>query len=126
MAGKAAKGKRAKTRHSHRNKGGKVTVNKLLQQIPVGAKVDIKINSSVHSGMPFRRYQGMTGMVIGKQGSAYFVSVSKLGKQMKVLAGPAHLTISRGSAGFTPGIAQGVHVAHVHGEGEEDEEKVAA
>ena len=123
MAGKASNGKRAKTRHSHHNKGGKITVNKLLQQIPVGSQVDIRINGSVHSGMPFRRYQGMTGTVISKQGSAYFVSVSKLGKMMKVLAGPAHLTVSRGSANKAMELT--AHAGHAHREKDGDE-KVAA
>lgn len=122
MAGKAAKGKRAKTRHSHTKKGGKVTVNKLLQQVPIGAKVDIRIDPSVHAGIPFRRYHGMTGTVIGKQGTSYYVSVSKLGKQMKVLVGPAHITVSRGS-----GIAEvAVHVVHAHNEDGVREERVAA
>ncbi|VVB99463.1 50S ribosomal protein L21e [uncultured archaeon] len=97
MACKKARGKRAKTRHSHTKKGSKVTVNTLLQQIPLGARVDIRINPAVHSGIPFRRYQGMTGTVVGRQGKAYYVAVSKLGKAMKVLAGPAHLNLSRGS-----------------------------
>ena len=97
MACKKARGKRAKTRHSHTKKGSMATVNKLLQQIPVGSTVDIKINPSVHSGIPFRRYQGLTGTVTRKQGSAYFVAVSKLNKEMSVLVGPAHLNISRGT-----------------------------
>ncbi|GEM_PF-86220 len=126
MSGKASKGKRAKTRNSHSNRGGKITVNKLLQQIPIGSQVDIKINGSIHSGMPFRRYQGMTGTVIGKQGSAYFVSVSKIGKMMKVLAGPGHLTVSRGSANKAMELAaHAAHVAHSH-KGGKVEEKVAA
>ncbi len=127
MAGKASKGKRAKTRHSHHNSGGKVTVNKLLQQIPIGSQVDIRINGSIHSGMPFRRYQGMTGTVISRQGSAYFVSVSKLGKQMKVLAGPAHLTISKGSSANRAFDAanEAAKAAHT-GKGPRDDDGVAA
>ena len=127
MSGKASKGKRAKTRNSHSNRGGKITVNKLLQQIPIGSQVDIKINGSIHSGMPFRRYQGMTGKVVGKQGAAYIVSVSKVGKMMKVLAGPAHLTVSRGSANKAFDAAnEAAKLAHSGKGSDDDDEKVAA
>ena len=96
MPNKKAKGKRAKTRHKMKKRGPKVTVNKLLQVIPDGTKVDVHIDSSIHAGLPDIRYKGKTGTVIRKQGSAFLVEV-RVGKQDRILVvGPAHLRISKG------------------------------
>jgi len=91
MPSKKAKGKRSKTRDKLKSRG-KVTVNKLLQQIPEGAKVDIVIESSVHSGIPDKRFHGFTGKVIGKQGRAYLIKLEKQG--VKLVVGAAHLNVS--------------------------------
>src|SRR3989338_10878416 len=99
MANKAARGKRAKTRHKIRRKGSKVTITKLLQQIPIGSKVDIKINGSMQGqGMPFRRYHGFTGTVTARQGTAYIVSLYNGNQPVELIIGPAHLTPSSGQA----------------------------
>ena len=99
MANKPAKGWRAKTRHKISGKGSKVTVNQILKEIPVGSKVDIKIKASMQGhGMPFRRYHGMTGTVVGKQGSAFKVALNNGNQAVELLIGSAHLTVSRGSS----------------------------
>ncbi len=97
MASKKAKGKRSKTRSSFTKRGPVATVNKLLQEIPTGAKVDIAIDPSIHSGLPDKRYQGKTGTVTGKQGAAFVVAVSKGNKDMVIIVGPAHLRVSKGA-----------------------------
>ena len=98
MASKAARGKRAKTRNKISRKGPKVTVNKLLQEIPVGRQVDIVINASVQGrGMPFRRFHGMTGTVTGKQGTAFKVSLYQGNQPVELVVGPAHLRVSAGT-----------------------------
>ncbi|HDY72655.1 MAG TPA: 50S ribosomal protein L21e [bacterium] len=96
MPNKKAKGKRAKSRHKMKKRGPKVTVNKMLQEIPDGSIVDVHIDSSVHSGLPDKKYKGKTGTVIRKQGTAFLVHV-KDGNQDRILVvGPAHLRISKG------------------------------
>jgi len=91
MPNKKAKGKRAKQRDKMKRKE-RPTVNKLLQEIENGAIVKIKINSSVHSGLPHFRYQGLTGKVSGRKGKAYLVDV-KLGNQPReLIIHPAHLS----------------------------------
>lgn len=95
MPNKKAKGKRAKTRHKLKRKGSKITVNKYMQEIPDGAKVDVHVEGSIHAGLPDKRFKGETGTVLGKQGSAFVVGLSK-GK--KLIVGPAHLRISKGTA----------------------------
>ncbi|MAG18172.1 MAG: 50S ribosomal protein L21e [Candidatus Diapherotrites archaeon] len=92
MPNKKAKGKRAKTRDKFKSKR-KITVNKLLQQIPIGSKVDIRIESSVHSGIPDKKFHGFTGEVIGKQGRAYLVELKK--QHAKLVIGAAHLDVSK-------------------------------
>ncbi|MEM4256868.1 MAG: 50S ribosomal protein L21e [Candidatus Diapherotrites archaeon] len=94
MANKKAKGVLAKTRA--KRKGPKVTPNKLLFPYEIGDYVDIKIDPSVSSGRPHRRYDGLTGRIVAKQGNCFYVEVSKLGKVMRVLCGTAHLKLSRG------------------------------
>ncbi|MFA4907476.1 MAG: 50S ribosomal protein L21e [archaeon] len=91
MSCKKARGKRANTRAKFSRKGPKPTVNKLLQEIPEGKSVQIKIDSAVHAGMPFRRFHGLTGKVKGRQGSAYLVSISHYGKPKVVLVGAGHV-----------------------------------
>ncbi|PIN84889.1 MAG: 50S ribosomal protein L21e [Candidatus Diapherotrites archaeon CG11_big_fil_rev_8_21_14_0_20_37_9] len=116
MPNKKAKGARAKTRHLMRNKV-KVTVNKVLEEIPIGSKVDIKINSSVHSAMPPKRYHGYTGEVTAKRGAAYEVAAAKGNKAVLLIVNAAHLHISKG---VTP--KKEATIAEV----EEAEEKVLA
>ncbi|HIH09767.1 MAG TPA: hypothetical protein HA254_03790 [Candidatus Diapherotrites archaeon] len=98
MANKAAKGKRAKTRNTISRKGPRPTITKLLQQIPIGSKVDIKANSWMQGkGMPFRRFHGMTGTVTARQGRSYIVEATNGNQLVELIIGPAHLTLSRGA-----------------------------
>ncbi len=93
MSGKKAKGKRAKTRSKFKRKKGKVAVNKMLQELKPGTKVQINIDSSIHSAMPSSRYQGFTGIVSGKRGAAFEVELSHGGKEKSLIVHPAHLNI---------------------------------
>jgi large subunit ribosomal protein L21e len=94
MASKKARGKRAKTRAKFSRSGKKrsrVTMNRLLREFATGQKVMIRVESSVHSGMPPKRYHGKTATVTGKRGRAYLVEL-KVGKTPRTLiVAPAHL-----------------------------------
>ncbi len=91
MASKKARGKRAKTRHKLTRQGSRNTVNKMLKQLRVGTRVQIKIDSSVHSAMPHPRFQGLTGVITGKIGDSYTMEI-KDGDLLKYLiVHPAHL-----------------------------------
>ena len=98
MSCKKAKGIRAKTRHKFKRGKEKTTVNKLLQELEVGAKVHIDIDSSIHSGMPFRRYQGSTGVVTGRRGAIFKVEVGKGSSARTLLVHPGHLNVSQEKA----------------------------
>ncbi|MEM0279109.1 MAG: 50S ribosomal protein L21e [Metallosphaera sp.] len=76
---------------SPREKGAVPSLGRLMYDFQEGQKVIIKINSSTHSGMPHRRYQGKVGAILKKRGKAYEVKVS-LGEKEKVLiVRPEHL-----------------------------------
>ena len=81
---------RASTRKSPRTKG-MPNVNKYVQEFEIGQKVHIKIDSSVHEGMPFKRFWGKTGIVLGKQGKSYLVEASDMGAKKQVIIHPVHL-----------------------------------
>ena len=41
--------------------------------------------------MPSKRFQGLTGKIIGQRGRAYFIQIRDGGKMKKVLSKPEHL-----------------------------------
>jgi len=91
LTNKKAKGVRAKTRDLFKRKGSKLSVSRLLKEFKNGDTVQININSSSHSGLPFRRYQGITGKVVGKQGSAFRVSLKEGNAPRIIITTAAHL-----------------------------------
>ena len=62
-----------------------------FQSFEDGEKVNIIIDPSVHKGMPFSRFHGLTGVVIGQRGAAFEVSVKDGNKTKIVVARPEHL-----------------------------------
>jgi len=89
-----SKGYRKKTRALLRKKSrdkGKIGLSKILHEYEPGQKVVVKINPSVHKGMPHRRYHGKIGVVASKKGRAYVVGVAQ-GKAVKeITVRPEHL-----------------------------------
>jgi len=90
MTNKKAKGKRSKTRRKLRSKGRK-TVSQLVRVLDEEDRVQICIDSSIHSGIPSAKFHGFSGRVVGKRGAVYEVAV-KDGKIPRMLiVHPAHL-----------------------------------
>ena len=91
----APKGFRHRTRkvlRKHiREKGAVPPLSLLMIEYKSGHKVHIKINPAIHKGMPHRRYHGKTGVVIGKRGKAYIVSVYLGDKEKILFVRPEHL-----------------------------------
>ncbi|MDR5657488.1 50S ribosomal protein L21e [Halodesulfurarchaeum sp. HSR-GB] len=56
-----------------------------------GQSVHLRIDPSVPDGRFHARFNGLTGEVVGKQGTAYKVAISDRGKEKTLLVGPAHL-----------------------------------
>ncbi len=98
MTNKKAKGTRAKTRKKFSRRGSKPTINKILGEFHEGEKVLIKIDSSVHSGIPHHRYHGFTGVVSGMQGKVVKVELKKGGVDKELLISPSHLKLAEKEA----------------------------
>ncbi len=90
MSNKKAKGKRAKTRSKMKRKGTKLTIAQLLKKPPVGARIQVNIDSSVHAGLPPKKYQGMVGKVLEHKRLCVEVKMDN-GKSMSLH--PVHLQV---------------------------------
>ncbi|MBS7644729.1 MAG: 50S ribosomal protein L21e [Candidatus Bathyarchaeia archaeon] len=90
-----SKGFRSKTRSLLRKgprESGKISLSRLLRGYKAGERVLIKIDSSIHKGMPHRRYQGLIGTIMERRGRSYVVKVSLGGGGEKTLIiRPEHL-----------------------------------
>ena len=58
-------------------------ISRAIQSFASGEQVHIRIDPSVHKGMPNHRFHGMTGTVKGERGRAYIVEVSDGKRQRK-------------------------------------------
>lgn len=73
-------------------KRGRSPVSRLLREYAVGEKVTVKIDPSCVKGMPHRRYQGRTGVVLGKRGRAYVLKMFMGGYEKTIIARPEHIS----------------------------------
>ena len=92
--GRKAKGYRRSTRSllkRHPRERGKTGLSKILNEYEPDEKVVVKIDPSVHKGMPHRRYHGRIGVIVDKRGRSYVVNVSQ-GKAVKeIIVRPEHI-----------------------------------
>ena len=93
--GRKAKGYRRKTRYILKRKPrerGKTGLSKILREYEPNEKVVVKLDPSVHKGMPHRRFHGKIGVIAEKRGRSYVVNVSQ-GKAIKeIIVRPEHIT----------------------------------
>jgi len=66
-------------------------LGKLLHVYELGDRAIIKIDPSVHKGMPHARYQGRVGIIEEKRGSAYIIRVKEGRKIRSLIVCPEHL-----------------------------------
>jgi len=69
---------------------GKISISKYLRKFELGAKVYIDIDPR-YINIPFPKFNGKIGEVVGSQGRSYFVSIDHNGKRKTVLVPPEHL-----------------------------------
>ena len=89
-----SKGYRSRTRTLFRKKPrerGKVGLSRLLKTYNPGDKVTIMIDSSVHKGMPHRRYHGRVGIVKARRGRSYVIEVAEGRQTHTLIARPEHI-----------------------------------
>ncbi len=85
-------GKRGKTRHKMKKHGPKVSVNDIMAEFNIGDKVQVVIDSSYHSGLPFKSFHGLTGEVIARRGlTGYEVSLLRGNQRLTVVTTAVHL-----------------------------------
>lgn len=89
-----SKGQRQGTRSiARRSKSQRhrINITAVMHQYSLGDRVAIVIDGGQQRGMPYRRFQGRTGVISGKQGVAWVVSVKDGNKPKTVVARPEHL-----------------------------------
>jgi len=91
---KKSRGYRAGTRRllkKEPRERGKIRLSKLLFEYEPGSRVVIKVDPSVHKGMPHRRYHGKVGTIVDKRGRGYIVSVTQGDAVKEIIVRPEHL-----------------------------------
>ncbi|RLI52251.1 50S ribosomal protein L21e [Candidatus Bathyarchaeota archaeon] len=73
-----------------RNRGMQ-PLGRLLHVYNFGDKTVLKIDPSVHKGMPHARYQGKVGIIQEKRGSAYVIHLEEGHKTRCLIVRPEHL-----------------------------------
>jgi len=94
-----SKGYRCGTRRlmtKGRREHGKLSLSKLLYEYQPGSQVVVRIEPSVHKGMPHKRYHGRVGTIVNKRGRSYVVSVSQGDAVREIIVRPEHLEPYRG------------------------------
>jgi len=89
-----SKGYRTRTRcllKKEPRERGKIRISKLLHEYQPGIRVVIKLDPSVHKGMPHKRYHGKVGTVVDKRGRSYVVSVAQGEAVKEIIVRPEHL-----------------------------------
>ncbi len=87
-------GPRSKTRRKLTNKlrdRGTSPPQRIVQQFENGQKVHLRIDPSVQDGRFHPRFNGHTGEVVGRQGSAFKVKITDGGKKKVLISVAAHL-----------------------------------
>jgi large subunit ribosomal protein L21e len=70
---------------------GMPNVNRMLNKFEIGELAAVKIEPSIHKGMPYHGFHGLTGRIVGKQGECYLLSLKIGGVEKKALSAPVHL-----------------------------------
>ena len=76
---------------NHPRERGTSPPQRAVQQFEEGDSVHLKIDPSVNDGRFHPRFDGSTGVVLGKQGEAYKVQINDGGKDKTIIVTPAHL-----------------------------------
>lgn len=67
------------------------TITKFLRQYEEGQQVVIMQEPSSHRGMPFPRFRGRSGYIVGKRGKAYIIEIQDGNMIKKVISRAEHL-----------------------------------
>ncbi|MFA5358012.1 MAG: 50S ribosomal protein L21e [archaeon] len=84
-------GKRGRTRCKLKARGTKATVNDLVKEFDEGDTVQVVIKANQHDGFPDKSFQGLTGKVVKRRGSAFEVKLDKGNQSQIVVTTAVHL-----------------------------------
>lgn len=70
---------------------GKLSMVQYFQKFENGERVILKADPSVHEGMFFHRFYGMSGTIAGTQGKCYRVKIIDGRKEKILVVHPIHL-----------------------------------
>jgi len=77
----------------HAREHGAIHVTRVIQDLKLGAKVVVMVDSSTMKGQPHARYHGRVGVVAERRGRAYVVNVKDGGTIKKIISRPEHLKV---------------------------------
>ena len=87
-------GLRRKTRYKFKKQKrnrGKISITKYFQSFNSGDKVYLGVESAVQKGMYYPHFMGKSGIVKGKRGRCYEISINDMGKEKTLIVHPVHL-----------------------------------
>ena len=87
-------GIRRKTRYKFRKQKrnrGKISMTRYFQSFSIGDKVYLSVEPAVQKGMYYPRFMGKSGIVKGKRGRCYEISINDIGKEKTLIIHPVHL-----------------------------------
>ncbi len=87
-------GLRRKTRHKltkERRRKGKISLTRYFQSFNSGDRIYLSAEPAVQKGMYYPRFMGKSGVVKGKRGRCYEVTINDLGKKKVLVVHPVHL-----------------------------------
>lgn len=89
---KKSRGFRSGTRKKLRQKPSKrPSITKFLRIFKKGQRVILLPEPASQKGMPFPRYKGRTGRVVGKRGKSYLIEIVDGKKKKTIISRPEHL-----------------------------------
>jgi len=87
-------GLRRKSRYKFRKEKrqrGKVSITRYFQSFNAGDRIYLSVEPAVQKGMYYPRFMGKTGIVKGKRGRCYEITINDLGKEKTLIVHPVHL-----------------------------------
>ncbi|MGB9729385.1 MAG: 50S ribosomal protein L21e [Thermoprotei archaeon] len=88
---KHSKGYRTRSRNLFSAERARKGLSVYLRKYEIGNRVHININPASLTTAPHRRFQGLTGIIIGKRGHAYIIRVNLGNEERTVITTPEHL-----------------------------------
>lgn len=85
---------RRKTRSKlskHFRTRGKISISRYLPDLKIGDRVYLGAEPAVQKGFYFHRFYGKCGVVKGKKGRCYEISIKDINKEKLLIIHPVHL-----------------------------------